>query len=203
VILVLNGASSSGKTSLARALQLRWAGPLLHLGTDTALALLPPSYVGMKPSAREGIEFYEDADEHGPVVRVRSGPVGDKLRWSFARAVRQLAEDGHDVVLDLVLFDPSGVRSWAEALRAQRVYLIGVHCDTAVLEARELERGDRYRGLARAQLSTVHAHRSCYDLEVDTTASVPEELAERILAFIARHPEPTGLARLDAGLIDG
>ena len=60
MILMLNGASSSGKTALARALQLQWLGPLLHLGTDTAIGMLPASYVGMKPSAREGIDFVHE-----------------------------------------------------------------------------------------------------------------------------------------------
>ena len=175
MILILNGASSSGKTALARALQVRWPSPMLHLGTDTAISMLPASYVGMKPSAREGIELYDDTDERGPVVRVRSGPVGRKLVASFSRAARVLAEDGHDLVLDLVLFDPSSVASYVRALRGHRTYLIGVHCDLAVLEARELARGDRFQNLARAQHSVVHEYRGFYDLEVDYTTNLQGE----------------------------
>jgi len=200
VILLLNGASSSGKTALARALQLRWPSPLLHLGTDTIVHMLPQSYVGMKPSAQGGIEFYNDADDRGPVVRVRSGPVGDKVQQSFARAVRLLADDGHDLVVDLVLFDRNSVSSYVGALHGHRTYLIGVHCDAAVLEARELARGDRFQNLARAQLPAVHEFREFYDLEVDTTLRGPHDLAEAILDLVARQPRPTGIARLHSKL---
>lgn len=200
MILLLNGASSSGKTALARALQALWTSPLLHLGTDTALRMLPQSYVGMKPSARDGIEFYSDSDGRGPVVRVRSGPVGKKLQHGFAHAVRRLADCEHDLVLDLVLFDRDSVSSYVGALRGHRTYLVGVHCDTAVLEARELAREDRFRNLARAQLPGVHEFREFYDLEVDTTTRGPHELAASILAFVTAHPEPSGLARLHAAL---
>lgn len=200
MILVLNGASSSGKTALARALQLRWAGPLLHLGTDTALGMLPPAYVGMKPSARDGLEFYSDADDRGPLVQVRSGPVWEKLQQGIARAVRLLADEGHDLVLDLVLFDRSGVTAYVDALVGLRAYLIGVHCDLAVLEARELARGDRFQNLARAQLPSVHEFRAFYDLEVDTTARGPHELADWIVRAVGEDPSPGGVMRLHAEL---
>ena len=200
MIVLLNGASSSGKTTLARALQLRWPSPLLHLGIDTVLQMLPQSYVGMKPSARGGIEFYDDVDGRGPVVRVRSGPVGDKVQRSFARAVRLLADDGHDVVLDLVLFDRKSVSAYVDALRGHRTYLIGVHCDGGVLEARELARGDRFQNLARAQLPAVHEFREFYDLEVDTSTRGPRDLASVILDFVAKQTAPGGLARLHSML---
>src|SRR5215813_5689653 len=200
MIVLLNGASSSGKTALARALQLRWPGPLLHLGTDTMLQMLPQSYVGMKPSARDGFEFYNDVDDLGSVVRVRSGAVGDKVQQSFARAVRLIADDGHDLVLDLVLLDRNSVSSYIDALRGHRTYFIGVHCDGAVLEARELARGDRFQNLARAQLRGVHEFREFYDLEVDTSTRGPNDLAGTILDFVARQTEPTGIARLHSRL---
>jgi chloramphenicol 3-O phosphotransferase len=201
VILMLNGTSSSGKTALARALQQRWwPHALLHLGTDTVLQMLPASYVGMKPSARAGIEFYDDTDDRGPVVRVRSGPVGKKLEASFARAARVLAEDGHDLVLDLVLFDRTSLSSYIEALLGHRTYLIGVHCDMAVLEARELARGDRFQNLARAQQEAVHEFREFCDLEVETASRGPHELAQSILDFIAEHPEPSAISRIRAEL---
>jgi len=201
VILMLNGVSSSGKSTLARALQERWPRPLLHLGTDTVIGLLPVRYAGMQPSAREGIEFTNDADERGPVVRVRAGSIWRQLEASFARAVRLLADDGHDVVLDLVLFDRSCVDAWVRALHDHRTYLIGVHCDLPVLEARELARGDRFPNLARAQQAVVHAHRRLYDLEVDTTSRAPEELAGAIVAFVGEHPSPRSMSRLHAELL--
>ncbi len=110
MVVFLNGASSSGKTALARALQLQWSGPLLRLGTDTAIGMLPAASVGMKPTAREGFELYNDRDDRGPVVRVRTGPIGKKLDASFARVVEVRARDGHDLVLDPVVFETADLK---------------------------------------------------------------------------------------------
>jgi chloramphenicol 3-O phosphotransferase len=198
VIVMLNGASSSGKTALARGLQLQWPRPLLHLGTDTALQMLPQSLVGMQPSARDGFEFYSDSDERGPLVRVRRGPVGRRLEESFARAARLLADSGFDLVLDLVLLERSALLGYVNALDGHPSYLIGVSCDLAVLEARELARGDRFQNLARAQESAVHEFRDFYDFEVDTSASGPHELAKSILTFIEEGPGPRAISALHA-----
>jgi chloramphenicol 3-O phosphotransferase len=150
----------------------------------------------MKPGARDGIEFYNDVDDRGPIVRVRSGPVGDRVQHSFARAARLLADDGYDLVLDLVLLDRNSMSAYIDALEGHRTYFIGVHCDGAVLEARELARGDRFQNVARAQLRTVHEFREFYDLEVDTSSRGPNDLASAILDFLAKETGPTGIARL-------
>lgn len=203
MILILNGASSSGKTALARALQERWAGPLLHLGTDTMISMLPAAYVGMKPSAGPGIEFVTETDDRGSLVRARRGVVACRLEDAFARAAASLAEGGLDVVLDLVLFDPASIASYARALRHLRSYLVGVRCELAVLEARELARGDRFRSLARSQHAVVHTHAEFYDLEVDSTTAGPQQLAEEILRHVGAHTQPDSLARLAAKLQGG
>jgi chloramphenicol 3-O-phosphotransferase len=41
MIILLNGTSSAGKTSLAKAPQRRWDGPLLAVGIDTVVFALP------------------------------------------------------------------------------------------------------------------------------------------------------------------
>jgi chloramphenicol 3-O phosphotransferase len=43
-IILLNGTSSSGKSSVARALQEVLSEPYLHLGIDTFIAMLPSRY---------------------------------------------------------------------------------------------------------------------------------------------------------------
>lgn len=76
------------------------------------------------------------------------------------------------------------------------LYFIGVQCDLAVLEARELARGDRFLNSARPQHAAVHAAPRHYDLLVDTTRAGPYELAARIIGHIAAQPTPTGFAQL-------
>jgi chloramphenicol 3-O phosphotransferase len=196
MIVILNGASSSGKTALARALQQQWTGPLLLLGTDAMMAMLPAAYVGMKPTASRGIEFVNEADEHGPLVRARRGDFACKLEDDFARAVASLAKDGHDLVLDLVLFDPASIDSYLRAFEGLRTCFVGVRCSLAVLEARELARGDRFPNLARSQHAAVHTHSEFYDLEVDSTEAGSQELADRIVRYLHANPSPDAFGRL-------
>ena len=56
MIVFLNGASSSGKTSLARALQANWSEPLLYWSLDMVIAQLPFAYTGKGAHAQEGFE---------------------------------------------------------------------------------------------------------------------------------------------------
>lgn len=200
MVILLNGASSSGKTTLARALQAKWDGPLLHLGIDTTIGMLPAAYVGMGPRSCEGVEFYYGADDRGPVVRVRSGPVARKLGASIARMVALLAADGHDLVLDYVIFETKDLVPFLEELGAFRVYFVGVRCDLGTLEARELSRGDRMLNLARPQHEAVHAAPRHYDLEVDTTAGNPYDLATSIIEHTRQNLRPDSFVKLRAEL---
>jgi chloramphenicol 3-O phosphotransferase len=202
MILVLNGASSSGKTALSRALQAEWARPLLHVGTDTMISMLPAAYVGMKSSARDGIEFVNDADDRGPIVRVRRGELARAVETSFASALRSLADGGHDLVLDLVLYDPASLCCYVRAFQGLRTYFIGVRCELSVLEARELARGDRFPNLSRSQHLVVHAFSKFYDFEVDTTASGPHQLAVAIVEFAQANRNPQSFVRLAREVCD-
>lgn len=162
------------------------------------ISMLPKAYVGMKPSATEGIEFLNETDARGPLVRVRRGVIGRQVEESFASAVRALANGGHDLVLDLVLYDPSSLQSYVRAFRGVCTYFVGVRCDLSVLEARELARGDRFPNLARSQHRIVHEFSEYYDLEIDTTAVGPHPLAESIIRYIRANPMPQSFDRLAA-----
>jgi chloramphenicol 3-O phosphotransferase len=52
VIVLLNGTSSSGKTTLAKALQRAMPTPYLHLGIDTVVFALPGRWLDAPAVAR-------------------------------------------------------------------------------------------------------------------------------------------------------
>ena len=49
MIILLNGSSSAGKTTLTRALQQHHKNPLLALGIDLFCDMLPKNIYGMPP----------------------------------------------------------------------------------------------------------------------------------------------------------
>lgn len=189
-VLVLNGTSSAGKTSLAHALQERWPGPLLEAGLDRHLTMLPRRYLG---AAWPEVFGYRMSGEL--VAHVEPGPVGDRLARAMHRSVAALAGAGMDVVVDHVLLTSQWAFDLAAALDGVTAVLVGVRCEPPVLVEREQSRGERTLGQAQAQLPLVHAH-GAYDVEVDTAVLDPGAAADAVMAWLARGGVPGALGRL-------
>jgi chloramphenicol 3-O phosphotransferase len=179
VVIVLNGASSAGKTSLARALQNLLPTPHLVLGIDTVLSALPYPY---RTQQWPGVFRYEYSAD-GRLTAMRALPFGTALVQGLHAAVAALARAGLDVILDHVLVEPAWAADLQAALADLPVLRVGVLCPPHVLAAREQSRGDREIGQAVAQLDTVHAALP-YDLTVDTSLADPTECADRIWAAV-------------------
>jgi chloramphenicol 3-O phosphotransferase len=191
-ILVLNGTSSAGKSTLARILQDRWTGPLLDAGLDRHLAMLPRRYLGAAWPEVYRYRYHDD----GTIAEIGMGPVGDRLYRGMHRAVAALARSGTDVVADHVLLDRSSAVDLARAVAGLPAVLVGVRLEEPHLSERERSRGDRTLGQAAAQLAAVHAH-GPYDVEVDTARLTPDDAAEVILSWLA-DGRPSALERIAA-----
>lgn len=193
-VLVLNGTSSAGKSSLARALQDRWPGPLLDAGLDRHLEMLPRRYLGAAWAEVYRYRHHPD----GSIAEIALGPVGRTLYRGMHRALAALAGAGNEVVADHVLLDRESVLDLAGALHGLPAALVGVRLEEPHLSRRESERGNRTLGQAAAQLPVVHAH-GPYDVEVDTAVLAPEDAAEAVLTWLASGARPQALARTRAG----
>ncbi len=196
-IVLLNGTSSAGKSSMARALQAMMDLPYLHTGIDHFLERVPPGFIvasdGVHPAEAEGLLAVIGA---GPrLVEVRIGPAGLRLLAGMYAAIAALARAGNHVVVDDVIHDRRVLRAMVGALRDLPVLFVGVRLPLEVAEQRERDRGDRLPGGARAFYDHVHAH-GVYDLDLDATTATPEACAAQIKAALeAGHPR-TALARL-------
>jgi len=173
-IVVLNGAGSAGKGSIARALQRIAAAPLLHVEMDAFLAMMPER-AWDNP---DGIVFETIEEDGHPSVVIRTGPICDKAMAGMRRAVAALAAAGNDLIVDEVM-TLAERRDYEALLAPFTAHYVGVMAPLDVLEAREKARGDRAIGLARWQFPRIHAGQT-YDLEVDTGQATPEACAERI-----------------------
>ncbi len=170
-VIVLNGTSSSGKSSIARALQARLAEPWLTLSVDDLIAAMPEWML----QRVAGIAFELDG-------RIVVGEEFARLDRAWGAGVAAMVRAGVPVIIDEVLLSGgAGQERWRAVLAGIDTLWAGVHCDAAVLAGRERARGDRTVGMAADQAPLVHAGVS-YDLEVDTTDMSPEQCAERIVA---------------------
>jgi len=187
-IILLNGASSSGKTSLARALQQRWQRPLLLLGIDDVISMMPFKYTGEGEQAKSG--FHITAPP-GPPQFV-PGKWAYQLNELAAKYVADIARSEFDLVLDYV-FNEQLLQAFVTQLSEQKVLFVGVFCAVEQLESRERERGDRTIGLAREQLKSVHCCRQHYHMEVDSSEASVDAMADEIVARVNSGPLTTGL----------
>jgi|SRR6478752_3764728 len=173
-IILLNGASSSGKSSIAQALL-----PLL----PDPWFLVPVDAIGAMRSAVHA-QALTDAEAELMLRRTRAG---------YHRVVAALASTGNDVVMDYPLSEPWRLDDLLDVLEGYDVTLVEVRCDPEELERRERDRGDRPPGLARSQVIDAHADS---DIAVDTTRTGPGELARVIADALPGVPVPKAFERL-------
>lgn len=174
-VIVLNGASSSGKTSIARALQeLLAPQPWLTLGIDTLIGALPLWLGG----AGGGLDLRPDGS-------IRVGPAFGPLEDAWHRGLAAIVGAGANVIVDDVFL--GGAESQGRlraALSGVDVLWVGVHCSAVEAARREAARGDRVPGQAAHQTGIVHVGVT-YDLELDTTDLDPATAAQRIATALA------------------
>ncbi len=191
-IIILNGTSSSGKSSILRALQEIMDEPYLDAGIDKFLWMLPRRYIN-EPAYWQRVYQYEwpQPDQ----LMIRAAPLGHQLMDGMHQAIAALAQAGNYVVADHVLAEPEWVRQCAALFANLPAWLVHITCPLAVLEERERARRDRTLGQARAQFHLVHAHAIC-DLELDTAQHDVNACAKIIKQHVLAGPPPTAVVKL-------
>ena len=176
-IILLNGASSSGKSALAAVLQAALDEPFLHVSSDRFVA------AGMLPPRREDGGPFDWWHQLRP-----------RFFAGFHRCLPAFAEAGNDLIVDHVIEFRSWRAELARLLAGLDVFLIGVHCDPEELDRRERRRGDRRAGEGRAHLTIDQIHTfGPDDLDIDTTAGVTPDLVQDIIEAWHRRPQTRAL----------
>lgn len=174
-VIVLNGGSSSGKSSIARALQDALPGVWLTFGTDVLAEALP----GRGGDPRSGLVLEPDG-----TVTVKPEFRAIEEIWYHGLAV--MAGRGARLILDEVfLAGGAGQERFRGLLGGLDVLWAGVHCDPLVAAGREAGRPDRVPGMAMSQAVVVHAG-VVYDVEVDTTSLSAAACARQIAEAMTR-----------------
>lgn len=174
-IIIINGTSSSGKTSLLKLLQKKLPEPFLDMGIDKFIWMLPRRYLD-RP-------LWDDVLGKA----VHPGPVGWSLFSGMHHAVAAAASHGNNILADHVFVEKAWVDECAALFADMNAYLIGLHCPLEVLEQRERNRKDRTLGQARLQYDVIHKFTK-YDLELDTSVLSIEECAEQVIERLKNPP---------------
>lgn len=175
-IILLNGASSAGKSSLARAVQARAPLPFWHYSIDHLRAggVLPVERIDAGDFAWRDLRqaFFE----------------------GFHRSIPAFAEAGNDLIVEHIVEERRWMDRLLRLLEPLDVFFVGLHFPLDELELREKRRGDRRPGEARADHAATHTFGE-YDLELDGTKPAAE-LAVALLAAWEARSAPGAFARM-------
>ncbi|MHA3913904.1 chloramphenicol phosphotransferase CPT family protein [Halovulum sp. GXIMD14793] len=152
-IIFLHGASSSGKSTIARALQARLSLPFWHISIDHLRD------AGVLPSDR-----FKSGEFDWKAARTA-------FFDGFHTSLAAYAQAGNNLILEHILEDETWLDQLRDLFAPFDVYFAGVHCPVDILEAREKARSDRPVGSARKDFETIHIGKT-YDLEVQALDGV-------------------------------
>ncbi len=178
-IILLNGASSSGKSTLSRGLMAALPEPFWHYSIDH-----------LRDS---GIL---------PMARVKSGD----FKWSemrtgffegFHRSLPAFAGAGNNLIVEHIVETVEWRERLIDLLEGFDVFVVGVHCPLEELERRERARGDRPIGDARRDFEMIH-ELCVYDMEVDMTADLEENVGLVVSEWL-RRLDVLGIERIRPG----
>lgn len=157
MVILLNGPSSSGKSTLARALQ---ALILEKRGERFAIV---------------SIDDFLHMTAHDVICEDDVFEISRDLCNQAAEA----AQTGDGVIVDHVITSRRIFDHLTNALHSFKLQRICVTCPPEVLRAREAARGNRCPGSAEASLAFLYP-KDGYDLTVDTHSMTTTACAERI-----------------------
>lgn len=201
-IIFLNGCGSSGKTSIAKAMQILSPKPMCRLGLDMLIDMMPSEYLAFGEKSKTGyFSFVHGENRHGHTVEIQTTELGDKIFSTLPKMAKIFADLDQDLIIDEVLLDDKLIKSYVKALKGHKTYFIGVHCELQVLIERELLREDRAIGLSNAQFSVVHQGMRSYDLTVDSTSISPFECAKTILHYCESTLNPSSFKNYESKVI--
>jgi chloramphenicol 3-O phosphotransferase len=162
-IIFLHGASSSGKSTLAREIQRALDEPFLHFASDYLAPGLP-----------------ERRDPEGPFLWW--GNLRPRFFDGFQRSIATFAASGNDLIVEHIIEFAEWRAELRRLLEPFDVFLVGVHCSLAEIDRRERARGDRTLGEGRSHVEVDGIHGfGPYDCEVETTGREPREVALEVI----------------------
>ncbi|NRP17424.1 Chloramphenicol 3-O phosphotransferase [Ensifer adhaerens] len=166
-IIFIHGASSSGKSTLARAVQAQLNEPFWHVSIDH-----------LRDSGMVPMERFRRGDFRWKEYRAR-------FFDGFHRSLVAYASAGNNLLLEHILEEPGLASDLALMLEPFDVFFVGLHCELEELVRRETLRADRPIGSAADDFHRIHEGQR-YDLELSSGRPVEENVAQLMSAWVSR-----------------
>jgi len=192
MIILLNGTSSSGKTSIAKELQKIYNGVLLLYGVDMLVQTAFPEKCDFPPFDEKGMKVIMHKKDNQPHAEIIISQYMYPVYETAVKFYKSLSGQGYNLIVDEVLFDENRIKPYFDILAEETVYFIGIKPEKKIAVEWEKKRGDRLVGLAAGLYNRVYDSRFVYDLVIDTGKIAPNKSANKILTFIEENKKPEG-----------
>lgn len=184
-VVILNGPSAVGKSSVIRSFQAQQNELWLGIGIDNFfIGVLPPKfYLEDKPEHHEVMHGIATEDFAGKLFTLHIGVQGQKVIKGMHRAIAAYARAGNNVIVDYIMYDAAWLQDLKSSLSGIPVVFVGLTASLSTIEQREKDRGTSPEGHARSVYESVHQGWK-YDMMINTDELTPDQIANRIGAYI-------------------
>lgn len=190
IVIVLNGPSGSGKSSIQKEFQnLMMPHLWIKLGIDnlfdSPMPNITPENMQYWQSANQirWVETTKDA-ENKPVITLFMGEEGEHVAYGMHSAIAAYAENGCNIIVDYIAYKSEWFEDLQRKLKNYKTYYVAVDIPLDVLEQREAARGTSPQGHARSHYATVYGNK-VYDLRVNSHKNSAQEIAQQLKDMVA------------------
>lgn len=188
-VIVLNGPSAAGKTSIQKEFQKLMMPDLwIKLGIDN-LFDNPMPEINL-----ENLQFWqsknpirwvetEQDSEGNSVITLFTGEQGERVAYGMNSAIAEYAKSGCNCIVDYIAYKKEWLDDLRYKLKNIKTYWVKVSLPLAVLEERETARGTSPKGHARSHYDTVFWDVK-YDIEVNSDKESAREIAQRLRNYV-------------------
>lgn len=188
-VIILNGPSGAGKTSIQKEFQyLMMPNLWVKTGIDSLFDAPMPTITmenmafWQSPNPIRWVQTSQDAQGNN-VITLFVGEQGEKVAYAMNSAIADYARNGCNVIVDYIAYKQEWLDDLRKKLAGIKAYYVAVDISLEVLEQREAARGTSPKGHARSHYFDVYGNRS-YDLTVNSGTHSAKEIAQQLKELV-------------------
>lgn len=188
-IIILNGPSGSGKSSIQKEFQAYMMPSLwIKVGIDNLFDQPMPDITPENMSFWQSpnpIRWVEESQDGAgnKIITLFVGEQGEKVAYAMNSAIAAYARTGCNVIVDYIAYDQKWLKDLEYKCADIKTYYVAVEIPLEVLEQREQARATSPKGHARSHYATVYGDKK-YDLIVNSGINTTREIAEQLMMLI-------------------
>jgi chloramphenicol 3-O-phosphotransferase len=188
-IIILNGPSAAGKSSIQKEFQyLMMPNLWVKVGIDNLFDKPMPDITLENLSywqTRNPIRWVETTQDSAGnnVITLFTGEQGEKVAYAMNSAIVAYAQNGCNVIVDYIAYDQKWLQDLEQKCADIKTYFVAVEIPLETIEQREKARATSPGGHARSHYHTVYGDKK-YDLMVNSEKHSAQEIAQQLKQLI-------------------